>query len=208
MKRCLVIGNGPSLANVRNDTLDRFVTFGGNWIFEKYQPTYYVFVDPMIGAANKNWMEGIKALTCTKYVHQRLIEDIRDAVPLYCIHRMGFSKAPLDHVYTYFSVITPMIQLAYMMGFEQVGLVGVDHRYNTPRGARAFHLESEDTNHFMRNYYGGRLELWKAPRLDLLAEWFELAKIVFEQDGREIVNLTPGSDLQVFRFEKLEDWLE
>lgn len=208
MKTCLVCGNGPSLADVRNDTLDKFDTFGGNWIFEKYVPTYYVFVDPMIGAANRNWTKSITELPCAKYVHEDLIEDIPDATPLKVIHRPGFSYDPLAYVYGYFSVTTVMLQLAFMLGYERVGLVGMDHRYNTPNGRREWHSVEQDTNHFTDKYYRDRLPYWKAPRLDLLAKWMDFARKEYEKAGRRIVNLTPGSALTVFPFDRLEDWID
>lgn len=207
MSRCLVCGNGPSLRDVRNDTLDKFTTFGANRIYLKYTPTYYVFVDPMLGRANRRFIDEINGLECVKYIGSEFAHAIEDCVPLNCIHRPSFSFSPLEYIYTYFSVTTAMLQLAYMMGYEQVGLVGIDHRYITPNGERGWHTASEDRNHFTRDYYADYLAAWKAPKLDKLEDWFKMARKEFERNGREIVNLTPNSGLKVFRSERLEDWL-
>jgi hypothetical protein len=208
MKTCLVCGNGPSLADVRNDVLDRFTTFGANRIYLKYTPTYYVFVDPMVGRSNMNFIKEINSLETVKYIGSEFAHNVDDCISLNVIHRKGFSYNPLNYVYGYFSVATVMLQLAYMYDYELVGLVGMDHKYYLPRGDRTFHPANEDRNHFCSDYYEGYLDRWNAPKLKQLEEWFELARREFEEDGREIVNLTPNSALKVFRFERIEDWYE
>ena len=46
---CVVIANGPSLADVPNEFLEPYITFGVNKIWLKeFSPTYYVTTD--------NWM--------------------------------------------------------------------------------------------------------------------------------------------------------
>ncbi len=207
MRTCLVCGNGPSLADVRNDTLSRFTTFGANRCYKKFVPDYYVHVDPMLGRSNVKFVEEINALKTVKFVSTEFAPIVDDCNPLDVIHVKGFSYDPLSYVYGYFSVITVMLQLALFYGYKRVGLVGVDHRYQTPRGPRAFHRADEDRNHFCADYYEGYLDHWNAPKLDKLEEWFELAKEEYKKSGAEIVNLTPNSALKVFRFDRLENWL-
>lgn len=207
MKSCLVCGNGPSLADIRNDTLAQIPTFGGNRVYLKFEPTYYVFVDPMMGRRNATFIDEINSLTCEKFIVDEFAPQIKDCHALKCEHRIGFSSRPLEFVYAYFSVVTVMIQLAFWKGFDRVGIVGLDHRYNEPRGSRAWHPASEDTNHFIHGYYDGYLAAWKAPRLDKLEDWFRLAKTVAEADGRLIENLTPNSGLNVFPKTDLDVWL-
>jgi len=207
MKTCLVSGNGPSLRDIRNSTLDKFDTFGGNRVYLKYEPDYYVFVDPMMGKTNVAFMDEINSLKSEKFISEEWGDNIPGCVKLKCIHKMGFSDEPLKYVYTYFSVITAMIQLAVWKGYKRIGLVGVDHRYHTPRGERAWHPAFEDTNHFTDEYYKNYLGAWVAPKLDKLTEWFQYTKSVLDNDGVEVVNLTPGSGLSVFPFGKIEDWI-
>jgi len=208
VKTCLVCGNGPSLANVRNDTLAQFDTFGGNRVYLKFEPTYYVFVDPMLGKTNTAFIDEINSLKSEKFIVDEFAPQIPGCYPLKCEHRIGFSSRPLEYVYAYFSVISVMIQIAFWKGYDRVGLVGLDHRYHEPRGQRAWHPASEDRNHFVDTYYQNYLGAWKAPRLDKLTDWFRLAKTIADADGRLIVNLTPESGLTVFPFDKLEDWIE
>ena len=48
MKTCLIIGNGPSLANVPNEFLERFFTFGSNRVYLKFTPDVYACVNPLV----------------------------------------------------------------------------------------------------------------------------------------------------------------
>jgi hypothetical protein len=207
MKTCLICANGPSFADIRNDVLDRFDTFGGNRIYLKYEPTYYVFVDPFIGRTNWLFIEEINTLKSEKFIVEEFAIKIAGSHPLNCIHRKGFSQRPLEYIYTYFSVTTAMIQLAFWKGYDRVGLVGLDHRYNEPNGKREWHQASQDRNHFAPDYYKGYLDNWKAPRMDLLEEWFDLARTIFEADGRQIINLTPNSGCKAFQTDRLENWI-
>jgi hypothetical protein len=196
------------LADVHNETLARFKTFGGNRIYAKFEPTYYFFVDPTMAKSNMTFIDEVNGLRAEKFITEEFADKIEGAHPLHCIHKVGFSARPFEYVYAYFSVITVMLQFAFAMGFERVGLVGMDHHYSEPLGKRAWHPASADTNHFMPNYYDSYLPIWKAPRLDLLEKWLRLAKTVYKADGRLIENLTPGSKLKIFPTGKLEDWLD
>ena len=203
---CLIAGNGPSLADVRNDVLSQFVTFGANRCYLKFEPTYYFLVDELLCKSNVIWNDEVNSLPSQKFIISEYADKIEGSTPLNCIHRMGFSFEPLEHLYTYFSVVTAMLQIAYWMGFKRIGLVGLDHRFNEPRGTREWHPINEDTNHFTKDYYTDYMTQWKAPRLDKLTEWLERAKSIFEKDGIEVINLTPGSALQTFPFGDLKDW--
>lgn len=210
MNRCLVVGNGPSLADVDNAILEQFDTFGCNHCQAKFDPDYYVFVDPAhADNPNVEFIDEIKAMRSKeKFILKEIAHLIPGSTPLNCIHRMGFSDNPLNHIFTYFSVTTAMIQLAYWMGYEKIGLVGMDHRWTTPKGKREFHTIDEDVNHFSDSYYDGYADKWKAPRMDLLDQWHITARHYIEENDRKVVNLTPGSGLKVYDFERLEDWLE
>ena len=208
IKICLVVGNGPSLADVGNDILYRFDTFGCNQCQAKFDPTYYVYVDPaMIKRPKRRLIDDINAMTSQKYILKDFAYCISESIPLTIIHKQGFSFDPLKNVYAYFSVSTVMLQLAYYMGYRQIGLVGMDHHWHTPRGAREWHYIDEDNNHYCKDYYAGVIDAWRAPRIDLLDNWHEMAKEIFDANDCEVVNLTPGSALKVYPFGNLEDWI-
>jgi len=208
-KTCLIVGNGPSLADVSNDTLDRFDTFGCNNCQEKFDPDYYVLVDSMIVDHPTNeFVDRINAMTSQKFIAKGLSPLITGSTPLNTLQGLGFSFEPLKYVYIYFSVTTAMIQLAYYMGYRRIGLVGMDHYWHTPRGKREPHPAEEDVNHYTKAYYTDVMSEWIAPRIDLLDNWHLAAKAVMEARDCQVINLTPGSALKVYPFGNLEDWIE
>lgn len=194
---CIVVGNGLSLRDVPNIFLDRFPTFGTNGIFKRYHPTYYIYVDPDVEKLSYS-LDEINVMKSKKFVALEITELIQDSIPLNVVHALGFSVNPTEKVYGYFSSSTVMLQLAYWMGFERVGLVGFDHRYTTPAGMRAWHSAKMDVSHFVPDYYPPGTQ-WKAPDLFKLAAFFRLAKDVFEKDDRQVINLTKHSALDVFQ---------
>jgi hypothetical protein len=193
VKRCLVIGNGPSLRDIPNEFLDKYPTFGGNRIYIKYVPTYYASV---CETDMLQFVDDINRLECQKYISTRWSAKVKGAIPLRNSGGRNFSTDPLNHIHENKSIVIVMLQLAYWMGYEQVGLIGVDHRYTGK-------LEQD---HFSKHYLPVRKTKWRKWSTGETTESFKIAKQVFEDAGREIVNLTPNSALDVFRCEDWRTW--
>ncbi len=97
------------------------------------------------------------------------------------------------------------MQLAYYFGFTTVLLVGVDHSYKYDgKPNQEMVMNNDDPNHFDPSYFKG--QKWNNPDLEKSEISYNLAKVAFEKDGRRIVNLTPGSKLNVFEKGNLNDW--
>jgi hypothetical protein len=206
MKRCLIIGNGPSLRGIPNELLDKYITFGCNRIYLKHVPNVYVYVDPL--AHRQGWTEDIEDLICAKFLAADTAQYNKDAVPLNCIHEAGFSLEPMRGVYAYFSATTVMLQLAVWMGFRDIGLIGFDHKYQLENGERHIYTaDGNDINHFTPDYYPEGAK-YNAPRLDLLTRWHYLAKQTMDAEGVRVTNLTGGSDLHVYPMEYWYSWLK
>jgi hypothetical protein len=193
VKRCLVIGNGPSLRDIPNDFLDKYPTFGGNRIYIKYVPTYYASVDEH---AMLQFVDDINRLECRKYISNRWSAKVKGAIPLRNEGGIEFSFDPLDHIHENRSITVVNLQLAYWLGFEQVGLIGVDHRYTGKL----------ELDHFSKNYLPLRKTKWRKWSNVETTKSYRMAKQVFEDAGREIVNLTPNSALDMFRCEDWRTW--
>jgi hypothetical protein len=90
------------------------------------------------------------------------------------------------------------MQLAYLMGFDQVILVGVDHSFVTQGKA---HMEivsqGNDPNHFSPNYFGKGFR-WQLPDLETSEFAYQLANQAFKSAGRHILDATIGGCLSVF----------
>lgn len=189
---CVIIGNGPSLASVPNDMLAKFATFGTNRIYLKYVPTYYVAVNPLVINQYKNDIEN---LDTTRFLTVQTPTSffLRSwPVPL-------FSYDPTRYIYEGYTVTFVCLQLAFFMGFTTVKLVGVDHDYvyeGEPNEKQV--LQGDDPNHFDPNYF--KDAMWNLPDLKASEHAYRLALQAFEKDGRQIINCTPESKLDVFDF--------
>ena len=77
------------------------------------------------------------------------------------------------------------------MGFEEVALIGMDFSYTVPEDSQidGAHILSmgDDPNHFHPDYFG-KGKIWKDPKLDRVLANYQLAKLMYEADGRRIVN--------------------
>lgn len=222
---CFILGNGPSLNEVSVDDLKHYPTFGTNGIFIKHEPTYYVTIAQDF---YKNHKEKIRDLHCTAKFLPLFIKDaigidseeflLNCAWNLYGTYRgfhfpvpLRFSKDASRVVYLGGSVLFVCLQLAYWMGFRRVILLGVDHHFGFPReeavyGGRRITIGEEDTVHFNKQYS----PIGYNPHCDMIAieRSFELALKAFRKSGREIVNASKGSRLNVIPKITLESAIE
>lgn len=203
MKTCLIIGNGPSLADIPNEFLEKYPTFGSNRVYLKYTPDYYAFCDALwLG----KYIEDIKELECKeKFIHKKYAHLIPEARVL---NNRGipreFSYEPYKWVHDGNTVTFVHLQWAYYLGFEKVGLIGVDHYYGY-EGKPGTLKAGKEGAHFTKDYYDDDIVYWH-PDLDKTTRSYRLAKEAYEADGREIINITPGSHLNVFKREDWHDW--
>lgn len=192
---CLVLGNGKSLAAESNETLCKLPSFGTNRIYlrQGFEPTYYVCVNELVAGQYKQDIENIGSI---KFVTDRV--PMKGVIPLRSNHIMAFSKDPSKYICEGYTVTYVCLQLAYHMGFKTVYLLGVDHSYKfdgEPNGILLAH--GEDPNHFDPHYFSDG-KIWNAPDLENSERAYRIARRVYEEDGREIINLTPDSKLDVF----------
>lgn len=91
------------------------------------------------------------------------------------------------------------MQLAYVLGYQKVVLIGFDHSYIQPPSVvegDEIRQSDDDQNHFDPRYFKGKT--WQAADTDKMEEMYRLAKAAFDEAGREIVNCTVGGQLEVF----------
>lgn len=90
------------------------------------------------------------------------------------------------------------LQLAYFLGFSDVVLIGLDHRYSfegRPNEART--LQGADTNHFSDRYFGYG-QTWDNPDLERSEESYRAALEAFRRDGRRVRDATVDGACTVF----------
>ncbi len=217
-ERCVIIGNGPSLNDLDLTKLSDERTFGVNGIFYAadrmgFDPTYYVVEDTSVmrentariiayQAGHKFFPSLYRSLVgersgVTYFMMNRGFYE--KSSPHFCVPR--FSTDAARRLFSGQSVTHINLQLAYYMGFTEVVLIGMDFSYVIPSDAeRAGDIitsGSDDPNHFHKDYFG-KGKTWKDPKLDRVLANYQIAKAMFEEDGRRIVNATAGGKLELF----------
>jgi len=206
-KTALVIGNGPSLNDIPLDFLGKYPSFGTNKIYllDDFEPNYYVAVNPLVIEQAGNTVRKIDydAKFIAAHYTRHLVED---ALPLYSTAIPLFSRTPDKWVYEGYTVTYVCLQLAYFMGFSTVLLVGVDHSYEFEGQPNEQKLSwGEDVNHFHPAYFANG-QKWHNPDLERSERAYQMARTVYDFEGRKIFNLTPGTKLDVFEKGDIAEW--
>ncbi len=217
-ERVVIIGNGPSLNQLDLSLLAEIPTIAVNAIFLAsdrmgFDPTYYVVEDTAVLRDKLDQIREYKA------GHRFFPSIYRDQIgktpntsyfrmntgfyegrsPAFCVPR--FSTDASQRLYSGQSVTIINLQLAYYMGFSEVILIGMDFSYTVPDSAivegNRILSQGDDPNHFHPDYFG-KGKVWKDPKLDRVLANYQLAKLMFEADGRRIVNATHGGKLELF----------
>tara|TARA_A100001011_G_scaffold364412_2_gene415156 strand:+ start:2192 stop:3061 length:870 start_codon:yes stop_codon:yes gene_type:complete len=210
-KRCIIIGNGPSLNKVNLQLLKNEYTFGLNRVyllFEKmgFQTDFLVSINRYVIQQFHNEMSATK---CKKFYHYRYRNSINSNnvtfIPQTIYGLDKFDKVDKGFISYSGSVTFLAIQLAIYFGFSQIILVGFDNNFNTKgRSDKAVTSSGDDTDHFDKNYFGQGV-IWQLPNYDALDFGFKTVKNYFNKNtDKEIINCTVGGNLYYFQREKLE----
>lgn len=221
-KRCFIIGNGPSLNMIDLSKLNNEFTFAVNGIFYKteemgFRPFFYVVEDPHVIKDNQHIISkyqtregGIKFLPSR---YRPIFLNVKGTVCFLNLNRgfyeeqsayfevPRFSVDATRNVYCGQSVTIVNLQLAYYLGFQVVYLIGMDFSYSVPQttivDGNTFESTEDDVNHFHPDYFG-KGKKWHDPKLENVMKSYKLCKLMFELDGRKIVNATIGGNLNEF----------
>lgn len=213
--RCVIVANGPSLNETDTSFLKHEFCIGLNKIylgFEKFgfYPHYYVAVNQKVvrqAAAEIQSLSSIKligkaaadpigmcddALTHVVQTHAYNLDDTGTPVPGFC------KNIAEEGVHEGWTVTHVALQLAYFLGFKEVYLIGLDHRFSfdgAPNEAQT--MLGPDPNHFSGGYFGGGQD-WDTPDLYHSEQSYKLARRVFEEDGRRIFDATVDGACHTF----------
>lgn len=209
-KRCFVIGNGPSLTVQDLEMLNGEVTFASNRIYNifpqtSWRPTYYAVFDDAI-AADRDTVAHANQFECAgKFFREQSWLKSRKYKNACFIHSKyerkylndpAFSTDVSKEIYTIATVTYSLIQIARHMGFDEIYLLGVDHKYAREQKVDGTVVEHQDT----RSYFGNQQKQEKSV---VAASWeMEIAYQYAERYSREhnfrIYNATRGGYLEVF----------
>ena len=204
-KRAFVLGNGPSLAKTDLARIAGEVTFGANRIYLAHIPTYLTCVNELV---LEQFRDEIRALDCPKFLNwnRRQLFDDDPFVALELGLTDSFVTDATRQLSSGGTVTFVALQLAYYMGFREVVLLGVDHRFvdkGTPNRTET-RTESVDQNHFHASYFP-KGSKWQLPDLRRSELAYEKARRAFERDGRRIVDATIDGACTVFEKASFDD---
>ena len=230
-RRCFIIANGPSLAQMDLVCLASEITIGSNGlflIFDKlgFLPTFYTVQDHLVAQGFEKQIRQIRGTTklfprelayCLPQDSDTVYFDLLpDSYQRYLDKhknddfRPKFSERLEQGAYDGCTVTYLNLQLAYYIGCRQIYLIGLDHQYHLPpdvdaRNDMVVTSSSDDVSHFHPNYFGKGFR-YTTPRVDQMERAYIVAREFAARKGVEIVNATQGGALEVFpraRFENI-----
>jgi hypothetical protein len=211
-ERCFILGNGPSLRQTDLRLLRNEITFGLNRIYLLFpqlgfSTSYLVAINTLV---IEQCASEIRALNLPKFITWRSRRQLRDDPQAIFLDSdytgpATFSTQATGRLFEGSTVTYVALQLAYHMGFRQVILVGVDHRFQTQGQPNvAVVSQADDPDHFSPAYFGRGFR-WQLPDLAASERAYELARQGFAADGREVLDATIGGELRVFPKVRYQD---
>ena len=206
--KAAIIGSGPSLLKTDLSRLEGRTLFGMNRLYTGFD-TLGVTVDYYL-AVNRYVMEYYGGEIAGLGIPFFVGWEGRDQVPmhdhvsyLYTQSGADFETELTRRVPVGGTVTFAAMQLAYFMGFSDVVLVGVDHRFDLTDKEKgsgpnaAVQRKGADPNHFSSNYFPSGI-VWQTPDLKQSDQAYRNARSVYEADGRSICDATVDGALTVF----------
>ena len=204
-QRAFIMGNGPSLGRMDLGPLADEVTFGMNRIyllFEQmvFQPSYYVSINDLVLGQFAHEIAQLPMPNFLNWTQRHAFPE--DETILYLRPRLalrdGFQGDVRQPIYSGGTVTYAALQLAYYLGFDEVILIGVDHRFaaqGTPNQAET--RAGADRDHFHPDYFpaGSR---WQLPDLRRSELAYQLADEGFRAAGRRVLDATVDGACPVF----------
>lgn len=202
-RRGVIVCNGPSLNAMDLACLRREVVIGLNKIHLGlprfgFWPAALVVVNPRVA---EQAAPAIRSLACLKFVGSRAAAHLPEDAFTHHVTSLKppvtFSQDLTDGFREGGTVTHAALQVAFWLGFAEVVIVGMDHRFaydGPPNAARR--MEGPDPNHFDPGYFAG--QTWDNPDLALSEASYAAARAIYEAAGRRIVDATVDGACTVF----------
>lgn len=204
--RCVIVANGPSLNGMDLSFLRREITIGLNKIhlgLERFRfyPRYYVAVNSKVVQQS---LAPIRALNCVKLIsaHAAQASGLQEDALTYLVRTdqppQRFCTDLTQGLHEGWTVTHAALQFAYHLGFDDVVLIGLDHRYayeGQPNETRV--MDGDDPNHFSGAYFGHG-QNWDNPDLAESEQSYRAALEAYRQSGRSLRDATVQGACTVF----------
>ncbi len=211
-KRCILMCNGPSLKDVNFSRINRsqYMFFGLNKIYMGFE--LFGFYPDYIVAVNKKVIEQAanvyKSLPVTKFLSNRVEKEIVHEGPnTFYINTVNlpdeakrFSTDICSYVTEGWTVTHAALQIIHYMGFTEVYIVGMDHRFSQfieGQENKEDIIKGADVDHFHPNYFGYG-QAWDHPDLINSEISYRAALDVYRNNGRMIFDCTINGACKVF----------
>ena len=203
-ERAVLICNGPSLSKMDTSFLKDEIVIGLNKIylgFTKFgfYPKYYVAVNDKVLQQSST---EIKKLTCIKFLSSRCTKLFSDGALTHTVNTQNpqnrFFTDITQGLHEGWTVTYAALQIAYFLGFEEVIIIGMDHRYKyagQPNEEKI--ISGADPNHFCSAYFGYG-QSWDNPDLENSEQSYRLANEIYEKSGRRIIDATLDGACEIF----------
>ncbi|MES2901349.1 MAG: 6-hydroxymethylpterin diphosphokinase MptE-like protein [Pseudomonadota bacterium] len=203
-ERCVLVANGPSLNAMDLSFLKHEIVFGLNKIhlgLEKFgfYPKYYAAVNEKVIQQSA---KEIHRMGCIKFIGSKGGNIVPESALTYHINTANpparFCSDISLGVHEGWTVTYVALQIAYFLGFSEIILIGLDHRYiydGKPNETRQ--LKGPDQNHFSPSYFGYG-QHWDNPDLSNSEESYRIAKAHFDDNGRRIIDATVDGACEIF----------
>ena len=226
-KRCFIIGNGPSLKAEDLEMIKDEYSFAANRIHLMYdktnwRPTFYMCQDQHMLVSeceHISSMSGYKFVAFNPMINNNL--DIKGVMAYllddrdYCERTMdiGFSEDCSKSVFDASTVTYSSMQLAVYMGFKEIYLLGVDHRYKFTVDKNRKITEHKGVKTYFDDKYRDAYKVFEKKKGTVLTVYdmeavnsaYTKAKKVAEKHNGAIYNATRGGDLEIYKRVNLED---
>lgn len=203
-ERCFIIGNGPSLQRTDLSQLKNEYTFGMNRFFLAFpelgfRTSYFLSINDLVIEQSAS---DFQALEMPLFVSWRSRRWLRPDTNLHFLFTTytgpKFARDIRGRLWEGATVTYVALQIAFYMGFQQAILIGVDHSFSTKgEPNKTVVSEGEDKDHFHPAYFGKGFR-WQLPDLETSERSYSLARRVYNEAGREVIDATVGGKLTIF----------
>ncbi len=200
---CVIAGNGPSLNDVSWHELDGLDVFASNYAFLnpdlRDRIRYLSVTNPWVASQSQEAFSEWGGWLFSPYTLSYWIPPTDNHLAL----QTHFGYACADHlthpISTRSTVSYFNLQLAFILGYSKILLVGFDHHYTQPLDSAEGDIipqEGEDENHFTPTYF--RDKYWQAADINKMDYVYALAANTSERLGIRIFNCSTDSKLRIF----------
>lgn len=203
-ERCVLVCNGPSLNKMDLSFLKDETVIGLNKIYLgllkfKFYPQYYVAVNQKVLEQSG---KQIKKMTSRKFLSNRCPGLFQEDCLTHILETQNFSKRfsfdIAEGLHEGWTVTYAALQIAFFLGFTDVIIIGMDHRFDyTGSPNQETIMSQDDNNHFHKDYFKGMK--WDNPDLLRSEESYRIAKNIYEKHDRKIIDATLGGACRIFK---------